>query len=195
MLVAQAVRASEIFLDCTYPFQTAEIIYQELFKSTQNIVLSGMPSSGKSTVGKHLANELKREFFDLDEEIVRIAGRSIPEIFEAEGEAYFRDLETRVLRENLANKKGIVLATGGGAILRDENVDLLHRNGKIYFLDRPLEALLPTADRPLASSHEAVRRRFEERYERYCTTADCRIDGDGSVEEVAARIRKDFENL
>ena len=195
MLVAQAVRASEIFLDCTYPFQTAESIYQELFKSTQNIVLSGMPSSGKSTVGKHLANELKREFFDLDEEIVRVAGRSIPEIFEAEGEAYFRDLETRVLRENLANKKGIVLATGGGTILRDENVDLLHRNGKIYFLDRPFEALLPTADRPLASSHEAVRRRFEERYERYCATADCRIDGDGSVEEVAARIRKDFENL
>ena len=81
------------------------------------------------------------------------------------------------------------------AILRDENVDLLHRNGKIYFLDRPLEELLPTSDRPLASSHEAIRHRFEERYERYCTTADCRIDGDGSVEDVAARIRKDFENL
>jgi shikimate dehydrogenase len=189
------VRASELFLDCTYDANTAERIYRELLSQTENIVLSGMPSSGKSTVGKRLANELKREFFDLDEEIVPIAGRSIPQIFETKGEAYFRDLETRVLRETLANKKGIVLATGGGAILRDENVDLLHRNGKIYFLDRPLEELLPTSDRPLASSHEAIRHRFEERYERYCTTADCRIDGAGSVEDVAARIRKDFENL
>ena len=122
MLVAQAVRASELFLDCAYPFQTAEKIYQELLRDTQNIVLSGMPGAGKSTVGKILAQELDKDFFDLDEEIVRLSGRSISEIFATDGEAYFRDLETRVLREVLANKKGIVLATGGGAILKDENI-------------------------------------------------------------------------
>ena len=159
------------------------------------IVLSGPSGAGKSTVGRLLAQELNRPFFDLDEEIVRLAGRSIPEIFATDGEATFRNLETEVLREVLANQKGIVLATGGGAVLRDENVDLLHRNGKICFLDRPLEALLPTSDRPLANSEEAIRRRYEERYERYCQTADCHIDGKGSVEEVAARIRKDFETL
>lgn len=195
MLVAQAVRASELFLDCAYPFQTAEKIYQELLRDTQNIVLSGMPGAGKSTVGKILAQELDKDFFDLDEEIVRLSGRSISEIFATEGEAYFRDLETRVLREVLANKKGIVLATGGGAILKDENIDLLHRNGKIYFLDRPLEALLPTEDRPLASTADAIRSRYEERYSRYCTTADYHIDADAPIAEVVRRIRKEFLSI
>ena len=195
MLVAQAVRASELFLDCTYEEGTTESVYQTLLQETENIVLSGMPGAGKSTVGKLLAQDLGRAFFDLDEEIVRVAERSIPEIFATYGETAFRDLETRVLCEVLANKKSIVLATGGGAILRDENIDLLHRNGKIYFIDRPLKALIPTTDRPLASSAEAIRRRYEERYDRYCQTADCRINGDGSVAEVAERIRKDFESL
>ena len=195
MLVAQAVRASELFLDCAYPFQTAEKIYQELLRDTQNIVLSGMPGAGKSTVGKILAQELDKDFLDLDEEIVRLSGRSISEIFATEGKAYFRDLETRVLREVLANKKGIVLATGGGAILREENIDLLHRNGKIYFLDRPLEALLPTNDRPLASTADAIRRRYEERYDRYCTTADYHIDADAPIAEVVRRIRKEFLSI
>lgn len=192
MLVAQAVRASEFFLDCAYDTQTTENIYRDLLQKTENIVLSGMPGAGKSTVGKRLAEVLKRDFFDLDEEIVRVAGCPISDIFANEGEAAFRNLETRVLSEVLSHKKNIVLATGGGAILRDENVDLLHRNGKIYFIDRPLAALLPTPDRPLASSAEDIRRRYEERYARYCATADCRIDGDGSIDEVAERIRKEF---
>ena len=192
MLVAQAVRASELFLNCTYAPDTAEHIYRSILSKTENIVLSGMPGAGKSTVGKCLAKELNRPFFDLDEEIVRRAGRSIPEIFATDGEATFRNLETEVLREVLANQKGIVLATGGGAVLRDENIDLLHRNGKIYFLDRPLGALLPTTDRPLANSEEAIRRRYEERYERYCITADYRIDADASIEEVVRRTRKEF---
>ena len=193
MLVSQAVRASELFLDCIYEEGTTDSIYQTIFKQTENIVLSGMPASGKSTVGKLLAQEIGREFFDLDEEIVRVEGRSIPEIFATEGEIYFRNLETQVLCDVLANKKGIVLATGGGAILRDENIELLHRNGKIYFLDRPLQELLPTVDRPLASSKEAILLRYEERYDRYCSTADFHIDAAGTVQEVAARIRKDFE--
>ena len=86
-----------------------------------------------------------------------------------------------------------MLATGGGAILREGNVDLLRRNGRIYFIDRPLELLLPTEDRPLSSSPEMIRKRYEERYDRYCASADCHIDGAGSVETVAERIRKDFE--
>ncbi len=195
MLVAQAVRASELFLDCTYDHGTVGRIYRELLRKAENIVLSGMPGAGKSTVGKLLAEILNREFFDLDEEIVRVAGRSIPEIFATDGETTFRNLETRVLREVLSNKKNIVLATGGGAILRDGNIDLLRRGGKIYFIDRPLEALLPTEDRPLASSREAIMRRYEERYDRYCATADCRIDGNGTPKEVAERIRKEFFGL
>ena len=195
MLVAQAVRASEIFLDCTYDAGTTERVYRKILRQKENIVLTGMPASGKSSVGKAIATQMGREFFDLDEEIVKAAGKSIPEIFETEGEFAFRELETRVLREELAQKNGIVLATGGGAILRDENVDQLRRNGRLYFLDRPLELLLPTFDRPLASSVEMIKTRYRERYERYCLTADCHVDGAGSVEEVATRIGKDFEQL
>ena len=195
MLVAQAVRASELFLGCIYEPDTAERIYLELFKNTENIVLSGMPGAGKSTVGKLLAKQMERAFFDLDEEIVRASGRTIPEIFATDGEPAFRELETRVLREALANQKGIVIATGGGAVLKDENIDLLHRNGKIYFIDRPLGELLPTEDRPLASSKEDICRRYGERYERYCATADYRIDADATAGEVAHRIRKEFLNL
>ena len=195
MLVSQAVYAYEHFMDKEISKEIVDEIYSEIVNEKSNIVLIGMPSSGKTTVGKLLAQELNRPFFDLDEEIVRVAGRTIPEIFATDGEVAFRDLETRVLRELFANQKGIVLATGGGAVLRDENVDFLRRNGKIYFIDRPLEDLMPTSDRPLASSREAICRRYEERYERYCQTADCHIDGKGSVEEVAARIRKDYETL
>ncbi len=192
MLVAQAVHASEIFLDRTYEADVTERIYRKLRGEKENIVLTGMPASGKSTVGRVLAEKLNRPFFDLDEEIVRVAGCTIPEIFARDGERGFRELETRVLREELSPKTGIVLATGGGAILKDENIDLLRRNGRLYFLDRSLERLIPTADRPLASDADMIRRRYAERYERYCQTADRRIAGDGSVEEVAEAIRKDL---
>ncbi|MBQ8415518.1 MAG: shikimate dehydrogenase [Clostridia bacterium] len=194
MLVAQAVRASEIFLNCSYSEETVEAVYGKILRQKENVVLVGMPASGKSTVGRQIAKRLGREFFDLDEEIVREAGCSIPEIFERDGESAFRDLEAFVLRERLAQKNGIVLATGGGAILRDENVDQLRRNGRLYFLDRPLSMLLPTEDRPLGNSVDAIKKRYEERYERYCSVADCRIDGSGSVDEVASLIEKEFAN-
>lgn len=195
MLVAQAVRASELFLDCTYEEGTTERIYHELLSQTENIVLTGMPGAGKSTVGRILAEKLGREFLDLDEIIVQSAQRSISEIFATEGERGFRKVELRILYEHLFCVKNTVIATGGGSILLDENVDLLRRNGKIYFIDRPLEALVPTEDRPLAFSYEAIRRRYEERYDRYCATADYHINGEGTPQEVAERIRKEFLKL
>lgn len=192
MLVAQAVRASEIFLDCSYPADTSEAVYRRILRQKENIVLIGMPGSGKSTVGKILAERLSRALYDMDACIVKTAGQEITDIFAAVGESVFRDIETRVLKEQLAGLGAIVLATGGGAILRDENVAALRQNGRLYFLDRPLCDLLPTADRPTASSTEAIRRRYEERYFRYCGVADVRIPVDGSPEEIAEKIRKDF---
>ena len=192
MLIAQAVRACEIFLDKTYPADTSDRIYRDILAQKENIVLVGMPACGKSTVGAILSGTLKREVLDLDACIVKFAGKSIPEIFAESGESGFRDLETQVLEAELAQRNGIVIATGGGAILRDRNVEALRRNGRLYFIDRPLADLLPTEDRPLASSAEAIKKRFEERYHRYCAVADMRVEVRGTAESVAEAIRKDF---
>ena len=191
MLVAQGVRASEIFLDCKYSEEEADKVYKKILRSKENIVLSGMPGCGKSTIGKMLAERLGRPFIDLDEEIVKTAGKPITEIFAERGESFFRDFETEVAH-NVARISGAIIATGGGAILRDENVRLLRQNGRIYFLDRPLEQLLPTADRPLASSAEAIKSRYEERFPRYCSVCDVHIKTDGIAEHTVEEIIKEF---
>ncbi|MBQ9132086.1 MAG: shikimate dehydrogenase [Clostridia bacterium] len=195
MLVAQAVRASEIFLDTVYPEGTVQRVFLPLLRKKENLVLVGMPGSGKSTVGRLLADRLDREFCDTDALIEQATGMPIPEIFAKHGEAYFRDLESAVIREAVAGRNGLVVATGGGAILREENCDALRRNGRLYFLDRPVEELIPTADRPLASTAEDIRRRYRERYPRYCATADLRISVKGDAAQVAEEIRKDFESV
>lgn len=192
MLIAQAVRACEIFLDKKFDADTCARVHDAILAQKENLVLVGMPASGKSTVGKRLAEVLDRRFYDMDTCIETRAGRRISEIFATDGEGVFRDLETQVLKEELAQRNGLVIATGGGAILRDENVEALRQNGRLYFLDRPLSDLLPTSDRPLASSVEAIEQRYKERYHRYCAVADRRIDVRGTPEDVAETIRKDF---
>ena len=194
MLVAQAVRACEIFLGYDLPSNTCERVFQRILREKENLVLIGMPASGKSTVGALLAESSGRSLVDSDDLIVEAAGREISEIFRSDGEIAFRDLESRVIEEQIADKNGLIVATGGGAILREANLDALRRNGWLCFLDRPLEDLLPTSDRPLASTVEAIRKRYEERYERYCAAADCRIDAAGDPESVAAAVRKEFES-
>lgn len=194
MLVAQAVKACRIFQDRDTEGMEAETegIYREIVSQKENIVLTGMPGSGKTTVGKALAQALNRPLIDTDEEIVKVAGKTIPEIFAEVGEAGFRDLEEAVIRRVANESTGAVLATGGGAILRDGNIRALKRTGRLYFLDRSPEALIPTEDRPLASSVEAIRRRYEERYDRYCATCDFRVESDEVLEHTVETIRKDF---
>ncbi len=195
MLVAQAIRASEIFLDVRYPAEVLERVFRTVLASKENIVLIGMPGCGKTTVGGLLAKRLNRPLLDLDACIVEAAGKPIPEIFAQSGESGFRDLESRVLAEELAHRNGAVIATGGGAILRDENIRELKRNGRLFFIDRPLRDLLPTEDRPLASTAEAIRKRYEERYDRYCAVADVRIDGGLAAEAVAETIGREMDLL
>ena len=191
MLVAQAVRASEIFLGCTYSDEVTERVYKKILRQKENIVLTGMPASGKSTVGRALADALGRTFFDLDTEIERAMGCTIPEIFAREGEAAFRDMETEAVKRAAAMTAKIV-ATGGGAILRDENVEALKQNGRLFFLDRPVEKLIPTDSRPLASNEKAIRQRYSERYSRYSAISDERIDCDRSADEVAEIIGEKY---
>lgn len=187
MLVAQAVLAAEHFMNKELDvIKLTNQIYEEIYFSKRNIVLSGMPGSGKSTVGRLVADQTGREFIDTDALIVDRAGE-ITAIFAEHGEQFFRDLETEVIRE-LAPMNGKVISLGGGAILRDENIDALRHNGEIFFIDRSPEYLIPTDDRPLADEKAKIERLYHERIDRYMATADYIIDGDCDPEDVADSI-------
>ena len=192
MLVAQAVVAAEKFLNKTIDPSVTDSIFNEIRATKENIVLSGMPGSGKSTVGKYLAQNLNRRFIDTDEEIVKSTGKEITEIFAEVGNEGFRKIEAEVVARVSSENQGAVIATGGGAILRDDNVRALKRGGRIYFLNRPLENIVPTADRPLALDRTALEARFRERYGRYLATCDREIRTVESVSETANMISEDF---
>ena len=191
MLVMQGIRASEYFLDTKYPTSLSEEVFKKTDNEKKNIVLIGMPASGKSTVGKVLSEKLSRKLVDTDSVIVDNAKRSISDIFREDGESVFRDMESEAVKK-VAAFSASVIATGGGAVLRRENVDALRENGKIYFLDRPLDLLLPTEDRPTASTKEAIEKRYRERYSIYKASADRIIDASGSPEDIANDIISDF---
>lgn len=192
MLVAQAVVAAEKFMDTTLDASLTDKIFAEIESSKENIVLSGMPGSGKSTVGKFLAETLNRKFIDTDAEIVKKAGKEITEIFAEVGNDGFRKIEAEVVAAVSSENSGAVIATGGGAILRDDNVRALKRNGRIYFLNRPIENIIPTSDRPLALDRAAVEARFRERYGRYLSTCDMEVRTVESPADVANMIKEDF---
>lgn len=191
MLVRQAVLASEIFLDTKYPEELTERVYRSIKASKENIVLTGMPGSGKTTVGRLLAEELGRPYLDVDAMIEEKTGLAPGQLIASQGEPAFRDVETEVIRA-VAERNGCVIATGGGAILRRENVDLLRRNGKLFFLDRPVEQLIPTEDRPLSSTKEAILKRYQERYETYVATADVVIPNGDTAEAAAQQVKRSF---
>ena len=199
MLVAQAISAAMHFGVLEERSAVlADRIYRELCQEKENIVLVGMPGSGKTTVGRALAARTGRPLIDLDEEILREAGKSIPEIFAECGEVGFRDIETAVLKKTASEHTGAVISTGGGAILREENRRALHRTGRVFFLDRPLETILPTESRPLSSDREALAARYRERYPIYMKVADCRIpvaegDVDGAVAAILAAFSEGYD--
>ncbi len=189
MLAAQAVRAEELFFDKTIPGGETENIITRLWQDRTNLVLVGMPGCGKTTVGQALARLSGKPFVDLDGEIVRRAGKPIPEIFAQDGEAAFRDLESRVLAEVCAGH-GQVVATGGGAVLREENRRAMRRTGRVYFLRRALE-LLPTDGRPL-SRQGGLEEMYQAREPMYSAAADVHVDNSADVEETAGLIWRDF---
>lgn len=192
MLVAQAVRASELFFDTVYPTTRLDDIFQSIAHEKENIVLTGMPGSGKTTVGKHLAKLLNRPFVDTDEIITQEIGTSIANYFDIHGEEAFRTVERACIREHIAPRTGCIIATGGGAVMDVQNVRYLKQNGTLFFLDRPLHTLFPTADRPLARDVEALQQRYEERYETYCQTADVRVQVTNDAETTAQQIARHF---
>ena len=171
MLVAQAVYACELFLDKSFEESLIDDVYREILASKKNIVLIGMPSSGKTTIGKLVAEKLSREFIDTDDEITKKENKEISLIFEESGEEYFRNLETEIVK-NISTLTGKVISTGGGAVLKSENLEALRLNSEIFLLDRDISFLLPTSDRPLANSKEKIQALYSERMPIYKAAAD-----------------------
>ncbi len=191
MLVSQAAFAVEKFINKPVDNEKVETIFKNLYKSKMNIVLIGMPSSGKSSVGRVVAEKTEKTYVDTDDLIVEDALKPISQIFEENGESFFRETEKRIVF-NISKDTGKVIATGGGVILNEENIDILKENGRIYFIDRPLELLVSTDDRPLSSNRSDLEKRYTERYSLYEKFADVIIDGSGTVDEVAERIEADY---
>ena len=189
MLVAQAKAAEEHFFETTIPDSENERILAMLRRETANIVLIGMPGSGKTTVGEALSRLTGREAIDIDQRIVARAGRSIPEIMAAGGEEAFRTLE----REETAAAgmlSGKILLTGGGVVKDARNYASLRQNGRIYHLTRDLD-LLPTEGRPLSQTTD-LHVMWEQRKPMYERFRDVVMDNSGTVEETAMEIWRDF---
>jgi shikimate dehydrogenase len=189
MLVAQAAAAEERFFSRPVPKGEVERILADLRRQMTNVVLIGMPGSGKTTVGRLLSALSGREAVDLDEEIVRRTGRSIPDLFAAEGEAAFRALE----REEAARwgrESGKILITGGGVVKDPRNRAALRQNGRIYELRRDLKRL-STAGRPLSQGAD-LQALYAQRAPLYAAFRDASADNNGPAEDTAAAIWRDF---
>ena len=191
MLVAQAFYAIEIFLDKKLDKSLILKTYKNILNSKQNIVLIGMPSCGKSTIGKQLSNKLNKEFVDVDELIINKINMDIASFFKLYSEDKFREIESEVIKE-LASKNNLIISTGGGSILNKDNVKNLSYNGKLIFVDRPLEFLVSTSDRPLSSSIDSLKKLYEKRYPIYNKICDKKVINDGLLEKVISVILEDY---
>ena len=192
MLVAQAKEAAEYFTGSSIPDKKIREIHAILSRQMQNIVLIGMPGCGKSTIGRLLAEACGKTYVDADAEIVALAGKPIPEIFAQDGEAVFRELETEVLKR-LGKESGLVIATGGGCVTQQRNYPLLHQNGQIIWIKRPL-GLLPTEGRPLSQSGKLAQM-YDVRKPLYAAFADFSVDNNGTPEETVASILEKREEF
>lgn len=157
----------------------------EVLKRETNISLIGMPGAGKTTVGRILAEKLGMGFCDTDEEIEKIAGESPEKIIEKYGEERFREIETEVA-ESVSSLRGVVIATGGGTILREKNVEKLRSCGVVIWLGRDLN-LLAQNNRPL-SKNMPISRLFKQREEYYVAASDKKIENDEAAEKTAEKI-------
>ncbi|MBQ2747285.1 MAG: shikimate kinase [Firmicutes bacterium] len=189
MLVAQAVRAEEIFTGREIPESETEKIIGEIRSETLNIVIIGMPGSGKSTISEELAKLTGRKLVDLDAEIVKSEGRSIEDIFAADGEEEFRRLERNAVA-TFGKESGLIISCGGGTIKDIRNYAPLHQNGRIYHIERSIE-LLARGGRPLSKDAD-LSKMYEERLPMYKKFRDKVIMNDRSKKEAAEEIWRDF---
>ncbi len=193
MLVAQAKYALELFIDKKVSDSVIEPIISELEREKTNIVLVGMPGSGKTSVGQKLASELSMQFIDTDELIVKRENRDIPQIFKDSGEEYFRKVESEVLRE-VGTLSGKIISTGGGVIKNAENYFPLKQNSVIFWINRDVEKLV-TDGRPLSKDLETVKKLYLERKDAYTAFADVKVDNNGDINDTVKGVISAYENF
>ncbi|MBP3891007.1 MAG: shikimate dehydrogenase [Solobacterium sp.] len=194
MLVRQAYCADLIFTNASIPEEKLQECLHTLTYQKRNIALIGMPTSGKTTIGKELAKVLDRDYIDIDEEIEKEIKMPIRKCFEEYGEDCFREVETRCTKKLIA-PEGKVISCGGGVIKKEENMTYLKANSIILFLDRDLEHLYGSSSRPLSQTKEDLEHLYQERYPLYQKYADMTILNHGTMEETIAQIRKKLEEL
>lgn len=185
MLVAQAKRSCELFTGQTIPDSEIDRIEAVLSGQMKNIVLVGMPSSGKSTLAAALGEKLGRSVYEADALIAQEAGMDIPSIFARYGEEHFRALETEIL-SRLGKLSGAIISTGGGCVTREENYDLLHQNGSILWLQRDTDKLEKTG-RPVSLKSD-LNQLYQKREPLYRRFADAAVDNNGSVAATVEQI-------
>ena len=195
MLIAQAKYTFEIFENMSFDDSIIDEIKKEMLKNRCNIVLIGMPSAGKTTIGKMLEEKLGKEFFDLDDMIIAKAGKSIPEIFQESGEAGFRAIETEVAIEaSKMNNK--IIATGGGVVKHKVNMDFLRLNGITIFIDRDIDKLISSdPNRPLSSSKQALQQMYKERYPLYQKYAAYIAVNNANIKETVDDIVNTYHSI
>ena len=187
MLIAQAVYAVELFLNVKIDEHHIHQLYQQWYKKLSNIVLIGMPSAGKTTIGKLLEDKLNKRCIDIDEVIVERTGKSIPELFTQYKESGFRDIEKQVVKE-VSTLHNVIIATGGGTITQQINIERLQANGIIVFIDRPLTNLISKdSQRPLLHT-TTLQQIYDERYPLYKQYADIIISNNQTLSNVVNTI-------
>lgn len=192
MLVAQAVYASGIFLDKEYDKSIINSIYKKIKKQKQNIVLIGMPSSGKTTIGLLLSEKLNKSFVDTDDLITETIGMPISSFLTKDNESDFRDIEENALKE-IALKNNLIISTGGGVIKRKSNIYRLKANGLVVFIDRPLDLLEATNSRPLSNNKKDLEKLYLERYDLYNSLCDIKITNNQNIDDVVLEILNEVE--
>lgn len=189
MLVYQALKAEEIWQDKNFEADFCKA-YKHTLYGYKNIVLTGMPSCGKSVMGRLVAEKLKMKFIDTDEEIEKVFGLSPEKIISESGEEQFRKLESEII-DKISMETGAVIATGGGSVIRSENREFLKRNGIICYVLRPVD-LLSTEKRPLSKTF-GVEELFKNRKEAYESSCDFTVQNDGTITDCVGRIIDEYE--